>query len=71
MAESRAALRQLLRAIDANLPRQNGSNVWRDYVLSECRKQTDIENAAKGLKLMKDTTTLINAINHQRVSWSF
>mmetsp|Transcript_7166 Transcript_7166/g.14541 ORF Transcript_7166/g.14541 Transcript_7166/m.14541 type:complete len:108 (-) Transcript_7166:293-616(-) len=66
MAQPRAALRQLLRAIDATLPRENGSNVWRDYVLTEFRKEMNADSAAKGVKLMKDTTTLINAIKHQR-----
>jgi|AntRauMFilla1563_2_1112583.scaffolds.fasta_scaffold69904_1 hypothetical protein len=71
MAQPRAALRQLLRAIDVTLPRENGSSEWREFVLNEFRKKVDAEGAAKGFKLMQDSATLITAIKHQRVgTWT-
>jgi len=66
MAQPRAALRQLLRAIDVTLPRENGSSEWKEFVLNEFRKKVDAEGAAKGFKLMQDSATLITAIKHQR-----
>jgi hypothetical protein len=68
-AEARAALRRLLRAVDAHVTSVAGNPQWRDQVLADFRAPPPADGAAAaaGLQLARDYAALLENIAHHRV----
>lgn len=54
MAEARAALRQLVRAIDSNITSKAGNPLWRQAVFAEFRRHTGESDAGTVARLVQE-----------------
>ncbi len=70
MAEARAALRHLVRAVNANLTSQTGNTVWRQAVFEEFRRhagETDATRAARLTQEAHDVAFHLNSVREHKV----
>lgn len=70
MAEARAALRHLVRAVDANLTSKTGNKVWRETVFQEFRRHAGQADAAAAATLMqeaRDVAFYLNSVREHKV----
>lgn len=70
MAEARAALRHLVRAVNANLTSKTGNTVWRQAVFEEFRRhvgETDATKAARLTQEAHDVAFYLNSVREHKV----
>ena len=70
MAEARAALRLLVRAVDANVTSVTGNPVWRQAVFDEFRRhagQTDGATAARLTQEARDIAFYLDSVREHKV----
>ncbi len=66
---SKAAVRNLLKAIHKNVTSVAGNRQWRDYVVAQVRSSDTPQSTAERVQLAKDVTFLINNVATHKVCW--